>query len=309
MPLTSETLKGMWAGLPVPWDAQDQLDEWALRENLRRVCRVGVHGVYTHGTTGEFYAQTEDEWKRVVDATVGESKPWGIPSQIGCTALWTAEVIRRVAYSQRVDADGVQIAFPFWMELTDAQAVRFLKDVAGAVPGMPIIIYNTERSKKPLTVDLLKRVMDAQVPVIGCKGVRSPEELQALREVAPQVIFFVGENNLADYWKYGARGVYSSFVYACPRFMLRYFRLCEEGSPEAQKIGKGLQRFITEFVVPRYEKGMYDTAFDRTFATMTGFLTGSLLLSRPPYDSSTPKVVEECRDWFARNLPEFIREV
>jgi hypothetical protein len=91
--------------------------------------------------------------------------------------------------------------------------------------------------------------------------------------------------------------------------MLRYFRLCEEGSPEAQVIGSGLERFITEFVVPRFQKGMYDTAFDRMFAVMTGFLTGSLLLSRPPYDSATQKDVEECRDWFARNLPEFLTEV
>ena len=309
MALTSETLKGMWAGLPVPWDTQDQIDEQALRENVRRVCRAGVHGVYTHGTTGEFYAQTPEEWKRVVDATIGESKQGGTPTQVGCTALWTAEVIRRVEYAQKVGADGVQIAFPFWMQVTDDQAVRFMQDVSMSVPGMPIIIYNTERAKMPLSVDLLKRLMDAQVPVIGCKGVRSPEELQALREVAPPVQFFVGEPDLADYWKYGARGVYSSFVYACPRFMLRYFRLCEEGSAEAQKIGSSLQRFGAEYVVPRFQKGMYDTAFDRTFATMTGFLTGSLLRSRAPYDSPTQKDVDDCREWCARNLPEFIHEV
>ena len=41
MTLTSENLKGMWAGLPVPWNNQDQLDERALRENVRRVCNIG----------------------------------------------------------------------------------------------------------------------------------------------------------------------------------------------------------------------------------------------------------------------------
>jgi len=309
MPLTSVVLKGMWAGLPVPWDAHDQIDEAALRENVRRVCRAGAHGVYTHGTTGEFYAQTPEEWARVVDATVEESKPFGIPTQVGCTALWTKEVIRRATYAQNAGADGIQIAFPFWMELTDDQAVRFLREVSGTVPGMPVIIYNTGRSKKPLTVDLLKRLLDAQVPLIGCKGVRSPEDLQALQEVGPQVKFFVGENTLASCWKYGARGVYSSFVYACPKFMLRYFRLCEAGNPDAQKIEAGLQRFISEFVVPRVQSGLYDTALDRTFATMTGFLTGSLLRSRDPYDSPTQKLVDDCREWCARNLPEYITEV
>jgi len=309
MPLTSETLKGMWAGLPVPWDAQDQIDEAALRENVRRVCRAGAHGVYTHGTTGEFYAQTPEEWARVVDATVAESKALGVPSQAGCTALATKEVIRRAAYAQKAGADGAQIAFPFWMELTDAQAVRFLREVSSAVPGMPVIIYNTGRAKKPLTVDLLKRVLDAQVPVIGCKGVRSPEDLQSLQEAGPHVKFFVGENILASHWKFGARGVYSSLIYACPKLMLRYYRWCEQESGEAVKIEAGLKRFITEYVVPRIERGLFDTALDRTFATMTGFLTGSLLRSRPPYDSPTPKDVEECREWCARNLPEFLEEI
>lgn len=78
MPLTSDTLKGMWAGMPVPWTAQDQVDEEALRENVRRMCRAGAHGVYTHGTTGEFYAQTPEEWRQVARVTVeecGRSEP------------------------------------------------------------------------------------------------------------------------------------------------------------------------------------------------------------------------------------------
>ena len=309
MPLTSDTLKGMWAGLPVPWTAQDEIDEPALRENVRRVCRSGAHGVYTHGTTGEFYVQSPEEWARVVDATIAESKPFGVPTQVGCTALWTGEVIRRAVYAQRAGTDGVQIAFPFWMELTDAQAERFLREVSSAVPGMPIIIYNTGRAKKPLTVDLLKRLLDAQIPIIGCKSVRSAEELQALWDVAPRIKFFVGEGLLSSYWKHGARGSYSSLIYACPKLMLRYFRLCEEESPEAQAIAARLERFAAEYIVPRIQRGLFDTALDRTFAAMTGFLAGSLLYSRPPYDSATQKDVDECREWCAQNLPEFLQEI
>ncbi len=309
MPLTAQTLKGMWAGLPVPWSDRDELDLGALRENVRRVCRVGVHGVYTHGTTGEFYAQTVDEWKIVARAMREESRSLGIPNQVGCTALWTGEVIRRVAFAQEIGADAVQIAFPFWMPVTDDQAVRFLREVTTAVPSMPVVIYNTERSKKPMTVELLKRTLDAQIPVIGCKGVRSVEELEAFLEVAPSMKVFVGESDLASYWPYGARGCYSSLVYVCPRLVLRYFRLCEEGSKEAQSIENSLKRPMAEYVWPRWQKGLFDSALDRIFVTLTGFLTGSLLLSRPPYDSPTLRDVEECRDWCAVHFPEFLNEV
>lgn len=309
MPLKSESLQGMWAGLPVPWDDHDRINEEALRENVRRACRAGAHGVYTHGTTGEFYAQTEEEWRTVVQATVEECRNLRTPVQVGCTALWTGEVIRRAAFAQNVGADAVQIAFPFWLPLTEDQAVQFLGDIGTAVPEMPIILYDTDRSKRPLTLELLRRIQNARIPVIGCKGGRGKEELARFRELAPSIRLFVGEPELAASWEYGARGCYSAFVYACPRFMLRYFDLCERGSEEALQIGQKLQRMIKEYVVPRFAKGMYDTAFDRTFATMTGFLTGSLLQSRAPYDSATQADVEACRAWCAQHLPEFIEEI
>jgi 4-hydroxy-tetrahydrodipicolinate synthase len=101
MPLNADQLKGMWAALPATWTLQDQLDEDTTRENVRRMCRAGVHGVYTHGTTGEFYAQSEEEWRRVARATIEESKAHRVACQIGCTALWTGEVIRRAEFAQK----------------------------------------------------------------------------------------------------------------------------------------------------------------------------------------------------------------
>jgi len=309
MRLTPDSLKGMWAGLPVPWTEKDQIDEGALRENVRRTCRAGAHGVYTHGTTGEFYAQSSDEWESVARATVEESNALGTLNQVGCTALWTGEAIRRARFAANVGADGIQLAFPFWLPLTEDQAVRFLKEIHTAVPGIPLVIYNTDRAKCPLTLSLLKRVLDEGIPLVGCKGVGSGPPLEDLIKRAPTVRFFVGENELAELWKRGARGCYSSFIYACPKFMLRYFQLCETENPEAIRIGNRLKAFMSEFVEPRWNRGLFDTAFDRMFATMTGFLTGSLLRSRPPYESATLKDVEDCRAWFEQHLPEFLYEI
>jgi len=309
LPLTTATLNGMWAGMPVPWDLRDQVDEESLRENIRRICGGGVHGVYTHGTTGEFYAQTPEEWRQVAQATVEGCADFQIPTQIGCTALWTAEVVRRAEFAQRIGAGAIQIAFPFWLPLTDRQAVEFMKDVTRAVPEMPIVIYNTPRSKKTLSLDLLKRLLDQNIPLIGCKGVRNKEELAAMSRLAPAIKFFVGESELASFWAYGAQGCYSSFIYACPQFMLRYYEMCRQRDSNSLQIGRALQQFGKDFVATRFERGMYDTAFDRVFATMTGFLTGPLLRSRKPYDSPTEQDVEECRLWFKRYLPQFLHEV
>lgn len=306
--LTARNLAGMWAGLPVPWTPEDEIDEPALRENVRRMCRAGAHGVYTHGTTGEFYAQSCEEWKRVAAATLEEARAFGTPVQIGCTSLFTRDAVFRMAYAQKEGASAVQIAFPFWLEVSDSQAIRFLTEISHAVPGMPLVIYNTRRSRKTLTPPLLSRILDAGIEVIGCKGVRGADDLRNLHEAAPHVRFFVAESQLAGWWKHGARGCYSSLIYACPRLMLRYYNLCKKGDPAAVQIAGKLQQLTGEFVTPRLKQGMYDTAFDRTFATATGFLSGALLFSRGPYDSATTEDVRQFRDWCAQTFPEFLQD-
>lgn len=184
-----------------------------------------------------------------------------------------------------------------------------MKDVTRAVPKMPIAIYNTPCSKKTLSVDLLKRLLDRNIPLIGCKGVRNKEELAAMSRLAPTIKCFVGKSELTSSWTYGAQGCYSSFIYACPHFMLRYSELCQQQNSESLLIGRTLQQFEKDFVATRFERGIYNTAFDRVFAIMTGFLTGSLLRSCKPYDSSTEQSVEECRLWFNGYLPQFLHEV
>ena len=56
---------GPWAGLPVAWDHKDRFDEQIYRSDVARCCKAGVPGVYTGGTTGEFYAMEFDEFKAV----------------------------------------------------------------------------------------------------------------------------------------------------------------------------------------------------------------------------------------------------
>ncbi|PIX44415.1 MAG: dihydrodipicolinate synthase family protein, partial [Armatimonadetes bacterium CG_4_8_14_3_um_filter_58_9] len=63
MRLTSDTLRGIWAGVTLPWNEDYSLDEQSLRENLRRLVDARVHGIYTTGSTGEFYALDMSEFR------------------------------------------------------------------------------------------------------------------------------------------------------------------------------------------------------------------------------------------------------
>ena len=72
--LTRDNFIGPWAGLPVAWTDNDEFDESTYRRDVARCCEAGVPGIYTGGTSGEFYAQEWDEFKQIVRATVEECR-------------------------------------------------------------------------------------------------------------------------------------------------------------------------------------------------------------------------------------------
>src|SRR5437868_4595374 len=118
-PLTGKTLRGVWAALIVPWTDRDELDTKRYVKEVRSYGPTGVHGIYTGGTTGEWYAQDDDTFERIAKITCEEGHDVGLPVQIGCTAMSTRTVRKRIRAAKRAGADGIQIALPFWLELKD----------------------------------------------------------------------------------------------------------------------------------------------------------------------------------------------
>ena len=89
--MSRETFRGPWAGLPVAWTDAGNFDEETYRQDVRRCAEAGMPGVYTGGTTGEFYAMEFQEFQAVARATVEECHAGGKPAMIGCTfAAFTA---------------------------------------------------------------------------------------------------------------------------------------------------------------------------------------------------------------------------
>jgi len=306
--LAATTLKGMWAGLPVAW-TDDRFDEVRYRRNVQRCCEAGAHGVYTHGTTGEFYAQTFEEWRVVAMATAETCRAYGAPVQIGVTDLSTRQVARKAEIAALLGADAVQTAFPFWMPLSESEAVQFLVDLAQAVPGMPIVLYATARAKTAATPELLRRALDAGVPLIGCKYTGDVSDVPVLVATCPEVSFFVGEAHLATGMAAGARGACSAYVYVCPRYMLRYYRLCEQGEWEAAcRIERHVQAWHAGPCEHLFARGLLDSALDRLFARAAGFIDTELEC-RPPYASATQDDLERYVSLCETDFREFLHDI
>lgn len=307
--LTRETFVGPWAGLPVAWTDQDQFDEATYRGDVARCCEAGAPGVYTGGTTGEFYAMEFDEFRAVARATVEECRARGKPAMIGCSSTYTLGAARRAAYAAEIGAETIQIALPFWMEIGDDQIVSFFSEVAAASGGLPFSVYETTRAKKTLTVEQHRAIKDAlpgytmvkaNVDTVGC----TPEGCRALSEF---VNVFVGEDKWGTLGRRGANGCCSSAVYWNPYVILPLWRRLQE--KDWANVDAACRRFgeLFEFLGATFgSRGFTDTAFDRLGGAASGFLKGSLR-SRGPYPGCTQEDVETVRGWYRKHFPEMLR--
>ena len=308
MRLTRENLIGPWAGLPVAWTDDDQFDDDVYRSDVIRACKAHVPGIYTAGTTGEFYAQEFEEFKAITRATVEGCRAHGVPSMIGVTSTHTLGAARRAGVARELGADSIQVALPFWMEVPDGAVAPFFREVSRAAGDLPLSVYETMRTKKALTLDQHRQIKDALPNYLMVKSNANtigttPEGCTALSRF---VNVFVNENLWGTLGPHGAIGCCSALVYANPRMILHIWSLLrtrqwETLREQSIRLGK-LDEYLESTIGA---KGYTDTSYDRLATVATGFLKTSLR-SRGPYPSADAADLELFRAWCRANFPELL---
>jgi dihydrodipicolinate synthase/N-acetylneuraminate lyase len=309
--LSAETLQGIWAGVTLSWQDDYSFDEASFRENLRRLCNYDVAGIYTTGSTGEFYVLDWPEFQHMVDVFLEVVGPADVPTQVGCCADDTRDVLRMVEYVAQKGAGGAQITLPYWMKLTDQEMLQFFKDVYTAVPELPLIHYNIPRTKRFLTGPDYLRVLEVAPSLIGVKFTFASShfgDLQRATQLTPGLSYFVSENVLVSAMQVGARGCYSSLVCTNPDFMLKLFDLAQAGKwEEALEQQSLIVRFFGELGKLMESQGMggMDPVVDKGMAVASGLLVGHQR-TRPPYIGWSDNGVRRVRQFFQERYPMFI---
>ncbi|MEO6874636.1 MAG: dihydrodipicolinate synthase family protein [Opitutaceae bacterium] len=304
--LTRKTLHGPWAALILPWTARDELDSRRLVKEVRSYGGTGVHGVYTGGTTGEFYAQDDATFERVTQIVCEQAHDVGLPVQIGVTALSTRTVRQRIRIARKARANAIQVALPFWLELKDDEVKRFVHEVAAEAGRMPIILYLTGRSKRKVAPELLGELA-AEVPTfIGTKDTGlDVAGVKAMVQAAPGIAVFGGED-FYEKLPAGGRGGYCSITGFNARKVVELYELCAAGRlDEAKPLADALRRYLYEALVPLVrEEGLWDSAVDRIQREAGG--GGAGLRCQSPYRSGTPQHVKRLLSWCRKYTPELL---
>ena len=231
--LTAETLRGIWAGVTMPWDENYRFDEETYAKNIERAVQEKIHGVYTTGSTGEFYAIDFDEFQRMVNIETEICGKVDMPLQIGCCSDNTAKTIKMLEYAaEKKEVSAVQVNIPYWMELNDRELLQFFRDLYNACPDMPLVHYNIPRAKRFLTGEDYLRILDVAPNLIGVKYTFAGSYFGQLQDAmlkTPNLSYFVGENMLVSAMQLGARGCYSSLIFTNPDYILDMFTKADAG--------------------------------------------------------------------------------
>lgn len=223
--LTRENLHGVWAAVATPFDDQGRFDEPNFRERVRRLHAVGVHGIYTTDSDGEFYAIEFDEYKVLVEAFADECVKLNMPSQVGVTWYHTQGIVDRLQFAASRGIMGAHVGHPTFMPMSDASFLQFWRDVSDAVPeGFGLIQYNTPRQPHVLAGPQYRRLAEAFPKLIGAKYVQS--DIGVFVDTiaqAPQLAYFGGESTFTALALFGMRGVYSWFANFNPTYCLAWW--------------------------------------------------------------------------------------
>ncbi|MDF2782155.1 MAG: dihydrodipicolinate synthase family protein, partial [Geminicoccaceae bacterium] len=163
----TEQLFGIVPPMTTPFDDAGELDEAAVRAQVRWLLDAGVHGLAAGGSTGEGHTLDQDELRRLVGA-VAEEAAGRVPVIAGIIVDSTRDAIRRGRAVEGLGVAALQVTPVHYLFRPDDAAMLEHFRVIAEATGLPIIIYNVVPWSY-LSPALLCRIMAEVSGVIGVK--------------------------------------------------------------------------------------------------------------------------------------------
>ncbi|GAA4464544.1 dihydrodipicolinate synthase family protein [Nibrella saemangeumensis] len=308
-PLTRHTLRGSWSTLLLPIQSDDRIDYSCLQDELDYITRVGVSGVYTNGTAGEFFNQTEDEFDKISALTAEICHKTSIPFQIGASHMSPIISLERIIRTKSLGPGAYQIILPDWVATTRQEQLSFLNRMAEAAAPVPLVLYNPGHAKAVLNPEDFAQLADAVPALIGIKvAAGGPDWYSTMRTLEIPLAVFVPGHRLATGIKEGVGvGAYSNVACLNPLAAQQWYQMMREDLDEALRLERRIGAFFEQCILPYYSAGYSDMALDKYLAAVGGWTDIGTRL-RWPYRWIDRKDVQKARTMGRNLIPEFFDE-
>ncbi len=306
-PFTAAEIRGNWATLLLPLNGDETIDYGLLAAELDHFVAVRVSGVYSNGSAGEFYAQTEEEFDRVNELLAAKCERAGLPFQVGASHMSPQLSRERLRRARALRPAAFQVVLPDWFVPSWAEIVAFLETMAAEAAPVPLIVYNPPHAKRRLTPEEWQRLAETVPGIAGIKVAGGDDAwFAAMQPVFARWSVFIPGHTLASGLARGARGAYSNVACLNPAGAQRWFELGERDPAAGLAWEQRLRTFWQAHVAPLItQHGLPNMAADKATAAAGGWLPGFTPRMRWPYRGATPELVAALARAARAELPEW----
>lgn len=305
-PLTAPEIRGNWATLLLPIQADDTIDFGLLADEIDQFAAAKVNGVYSNGSAGEFYTQSEAEFDQLHALLAEKCERHGLPFQVGLSQP-SAQLARdRLRRTRALRPSAYQVTLPDWFPPSMPEILAFLETMAAEAAPIPLILYNPPHAKRRLTPDEWRTIGERVPGVVGMKVPGGDDAWYAAMQpvLARQSVFIPG-HLLAEGLARGAHGAYSNVACLSPGGAQRWYDLCMRDPEAGRALGRRIGEFWQANVAPFITRdGLANMAADKAAAVAGGWLPGLSPRLRWPYRSATVEQARALGETARRMVPE-----
>jgi len=132
--------RGVLPAMITPLTKKGKVNEKALRKLVEYLIKGGVHGIFAIGTTGEFYALSDEEYRDILAITKDQVKG-RVPVYAGANHITTRGSVKLAGIAEDVGIDALAVLTPMFISPSQDQLYTHFKTVADSTK-LPIILYN-----------------------------------------------------------------------------------------------------------------------------------------------------------------------
>jgi 4-hydroxy-tetrahydrodipicolinate synthase len=203
-----------------PLTADEEIDVPGLRRMIGFLIKNGVHGIFIIGSTGEFYALSENGRRKLIETTMEEAAR-KVPVYVGTGGITTRDCIKWTHIAEEYKVDAVSVLTPMFVSPSQDELVEHFRRIATET-SLPVILYNNvPRTGVNISTDTVEKL--SLIPnIVGIKDssgdfTLTAEYLRLTRHRKDFAVLQGRDTQILAGLAYGAKGAIAACANAAPR--------------------------------------------------------------------------------------------
>lgn len=153
-------MKGVYPIITTPYTVDGGVDLDSMQRVLITRHQVGVNGFVLFGIGGEYYKQTDDENKSMLDVVNETCKKLATPLVVSVTQHATVAACEWAKYYEQSGADVLMVLPPFFLKPSGEDVYNHIKEIANSVKVPILVQYAPEQTGLPIATEIWRRLSE-----------------------------------------------------------------------------------------------------------------------------------------------------